>query len=90
MGSGGADVPRLLERKEIDAVTFTSSSCAENFSRRITAERGKLQLLERVCVACLGSKTAQTAMAQGIPVTVVTEKNTLEGLVAALARALGR
>jgi uroporphyrinogen-III synthase len=88
LGSGGADVPRLLEKKEIDAVTFTSSSCAENFSRRITSEGGALRFLDGVCAACLGAKTADTAAAAGIHVTVVARENTLEGLVAALERCL--
>jgi uroporphyrinogen-III synthase len=87
-GSGGADVPRLLETNEVDAVTFTSSSSAENFVKRMAAEGGSLIHLAPVCVACLGSKTAETAGALGIPVTEVARENTLEGLVALLERRL--
>jgi uroporphyrinogen III methyltransferase/synthase len=88
MGSGGADVPCLLENHEIDAVTFTSSSTVDNFVKRLAAEGGDLDLLRGVCVACLGEKTALAAAGHGIGVTETTRENTLEGLVAVLARRL--
>ncbi len=89
IGKGGADVPRLLERNEVDAVTFTSSSTVTNFVERLTGEGGTFPLHRSVCVACLGRKTARTAKEAGFHVTVTSLENTLESLVAAVAEHFG-
>ncbi len=84
MGRGGADVPGLLAKKQIDAVTFTSSSTVENFKKRLAAEGGSLGMLESICVACLGRKTSMTAAELGLTVSVSPPENTLARLVSAL------
>lgn len=83
-GRGGADVPVLLFRNGIDAVTFTSSSTVDNFVTRFSREGGDIESLRNVCVACLGSKTTKTAEDHGIDVTITPGGNTIEALVAAL------
>jgi uroporphyrinogen III methyltransferase/synthase len=85
LGSGGADVPVLLFRNSIDAVTFTSSSTVDNFVIRFTREGGDLDSLKNVCVACLGTKTTKTAESYGINVTLTPAENTIDALVEALA-----
>jgi uroporphyrinogen-III synthase len=84
MGRGGADVPRLLEAGEIDAVTFTSSSTVDNFSRRLTEEGSGIDMVGTTCVACLGRKTTGSALALGLTVHVTPPENTLESLVSSL------
>ena len=84
LGSGGADVPDLLAKRQIEAVTFTSSSTVENFEKRLVSEGGTLRMLDDVCVACLGRKTSATAAELGLAVSVSPTENTLTGLVEAL------
>jgi uroporphyrinogen III methyltransferase/synthase len=84
IGSGGADLPLLLRREEIDAITLTSSSAATNLQRRVLHEGGDETLLRRVPIGCIGARTADTARAQGLRVVAVPEEHSLGGLVAAL------
>tara|TARA_B100000809_G_scaffold103324_1_gene101995 strand:+ start:1920 stop:2687 length:768 start_codon:yes stop_codon:yes gene_type:complete len=62
-----------------DAVTFTSSSTALNFVGMLEG-----QAMPDLIVACIGSKTAETVRGLGLPVHVVAEVSTAEGLVNAL------
>lgn len=66
-----------------DAVTFTSSSSVSGFLE--VAGRAALPPM----VACIGPVTAATARGHGIRVDVEAEVHTLDGLVSALAGALG-
>lgn len=84
-GSGGADVPGLLVRKAIDAITFTSASTAHNFAARLKHEGHSLEVCDGVCIACIGPITTQAAQDIGLRVDVMPEAHTLEGLVDALA-----
>jgi uroporphyrinogen III methyltransferase/synthase len=84
IGSGGVDLPLLLRRGEIDAVTLTSSSAATNLMRRIHAEGGDDASLREVASACIGARTAETARAHGLRVVSVPNEHTLTGLVASL------
>ena len=84
-GSGGEDIPALLRRGEIDAVTFTSSSTVRNFVRRLEAEGGDLRALGGVCIAAIGPVTAEAAADAGLAVDVVPGDHTLEGMVRDLA-----
>jgi uroporphyrinogen-III synthase len=85
--SGGADVLALLAAGEVDAITFTSSSTVRAFAERVGA--AGLGHARRTTIACIGPVTAQAARDQGLPPTVVAATSTVEGLVAALANALG-
>ncbi len=72
-----------LERG-VDAVTFTSSSTVRNFmalvGQDIIPPAGS-----RPVIACIGPITAQTARELGLPVDVMADEYTMDGLVAALA-----
>ncbi len=83
-GSGGVDIPSLLAKKQVDAVTFTSPSTINNFLHRLDTEGGKRDHLDEVCIACLGPQTAQTAREHGLSVDVTPATHTIKGLVAGL------
>lgn len=86
-GLGGADKADELRRKlaesEIDVVTFTSSSTARNF---VAALEPLPDLPPSLTVACIGPITAGTARDLGLPVTIVAEEYTIDGLVDSLIR----
>jgi uroporphyrinogen III methyltransferase/synthase len=65
-----------------DVITFTSSSTVTNYVG--------LGLPVPPVVACIGPVTAQTARDCGLAVDVVAEEHTIEGLIAAVRRRLGR
>jgi len=74
-----------LKRGEIDAILFTSSSTVNHFVQAMSGT-GALETLDRVKVACIGPITAQTARQQGLPVHVVAETYTVDGLLEALIK----
>lgn len=84
IGQGGADVPRLLAERKIEAITFTSSSTARFFLERLAAEGGDRRDLDQVCLVAIGPATARTMVDLDLPVTVMPADYTLEGLLAAL------
>jgi uroporphyrinogen-III synthase len=84
IGSGGIDLSAMLTAGEIDVMTFTSSSTVRNLLGRLTSEGGPVDQLARVCLACIGSKTAATADKMGLHVAVTPEEYTIPGLIAAL------
>jgi uroporphyrinogen-III synthase len=84
IGTGGVDLPRLVRRGDVDAITLTSSSAATNLTRRAANERGADALLRQVPVACIGARTAETASGLSLRVVAVPAEHTLAGLVAAL------
>ena len=65
-------------RRGVDVITFTSSSTVRNFVA--LAGRGTFGAI----VACIGPITAQTAREAGLPVDVIADEYTMDGLVAAL------
>ena len=80
----GADRVRAeLRAGRIDAVTFTASSTVRHFVDAVGADVG------RAVVAAIGPVTARTARACGLPVHVVAEVHTIDGLVAALGAHFG-
>ncbi len=68
----------------MDAVTFTSASTVRGFVRALGALRGDPK------VVCIGPVTAREARAHGLRVSAVASPHTMEGLVAAVERALRR
>ncbi len=84
MGSGdSAEIIRKLLNREIQAVTFTSSSTVQNFVKMLKFPDLKT-LLAGVTVACIGPITADTARDLGLKVDVVAREYTIVGLVAAI------
>jgi uroporphyrinogen-III synthase len=84
LGSGGVELPALLDRHEVDAIVFASSSGVQNFVVRLAAEGGKPSNLGGVCIACIGPRTAETAQEHGLVVTIVPAVHTLEGVIEGL------
>jgi uroporphyrinogen-III synthase len=71
-----------LRRGEVDAVTFTSASTVRGFVNALGDAKGTPK------VVCIGPVTAATARDSGLRPAVVAKPHTIEGLVAALERAL--
>lgn len=79
---GDTDVYRLLLDRQIDAVTFTSASTVRGFVGALGAVSGSPK------VVAIGPVTARAARAHGLHVHAVASPHTVEGLVAAVERAL--
>jgi len=75
----------MLERGEVDLVTFTSSSTAVNFAGMFPEEDALLrEWMKKTSVACIGPVTAKTAEDLGFAVDVTAKTYTIEGLVDAI------
>jgi uroporphyrinogen-III synthase len=84
VGHGGDDLPRHFWQGDVDVVLFTSASTVHNFVQRLKAESGDAGMLCDVTVACIGPMTAEAARRHELPVQVVAEHRTVEGLVHSL------
>jgi uroporphyrinogen III methyltransferase/synthase len=77
-------VRAALERRQIDVVTFTSSSTVRSFAALFTdAERARL--LQGVAVASIGPITAETAASYGVPTHIMPAEYTIPALASAIA-----
>jgi uroporphyrinogen III methyltransferase/synthase len=93
LGEAQGDVVGMLREKQIDAVTFTSSSTVKNFFARleqsgVSSDEAR-DLLAAVTVAAIGPITAKTARDYGLNVAIEADKYTIDGLVSALVEAFG-
>ncbi|HXF72600.1 MAG TPA: uroporphyrinogen-III synthase, partial [Actinomycetota bacterium] len=79
-----AEARAAFREGRVDAVTFTSASTVRGFVRLLGAARGDPR------VVCIGPVTARAAREAGFAVHAVARPHTLEGLVAAVERALAR
>ena len=77
------EIKALLEKQEIDIVTFTSSSTVKNFVK-LLRDLDLSKILENIKVACIGPITANTVHALGLRVDIEAEEYTIHGLVAAI------
>jgi uroporphyrinogen-III synthase len=90
------DARRALNGGMVDAVTFTSASTVDGFVRQVGSaiDRGGVwrpgARRRRVRVACIGPVTAARARQRGLHVDAVARYHTVDGLVAAVERALRR
>ena len=84
VGHGGDDLPQHFWQGDVDVVLFTSASTVHNFVSRLKAESGDAGMLCDVTVACIGPMTAEAARRHELPVRVVAESHTVEGLVQSL------
>ena len=80
---GREGVAQQLEQGDVDLVTFTASSTAENFVRAF-GEDWAVRLLGGTRVVCIGPITADTARELGIRVDAVAREYTIAGLVEAV------
>ncbi|MBI4524987.1 MAG: uroporphyrinogen-III synthase [Deltaproteobacteria bacterium] len=85
VGGGGdtAALRSLLVEKEIDMVTFTSSSTVRHFAALFDGEN-LVELLARTAVGCIGPVTQSTAEELGIRVDLVSRDYTIQGLTRAI------
>ena len=79
-----ADARAALRAGDADAVTFTSASTVRGFLSALGPMRGNPR------VVCIGPVTARAARDLGLHVHAVASPHTIEGLVAAVERALTR
>jgi uroporphyrinogen-III synthase len=77
-----AEARRALGEGRVDAITFTSASTVAGFAALAGPVGGHPK------VVCIGPVTAQAARAHGFRVAAVAKPHTIEGVVAALERAL--
>jgi uroporphyrinogen III methyltransferase/synthase len=83
------DLYRQLLEGRIDAVTFTNPTAVARFALLIGEEQAA-DLLNTTVVATIGPVTAAAAMGMGITNPLVADTHTVDGLVEALIRRLGR
>lgn len=76
---------RLLEKKEVDVITFTSSSTVSHFIDLLGKEVLK-NLLKGVAIACIGPITARTVREAGLKVHIQPEEYTIPALTRAIAK----
>ena len=77
-------MPAMLTAGQIEALTFTSSSTAANFLKRLENEGGHRRDLAGLCLAAIGPVTAETMAELGMPADVVPASYTVPGLIKAL------
>jgi uroporphyrinogen III methyltransferase/synthase len=84
----GADIEKIrtmLVRKQVDAVTFTSSSTVTHLAKMLDSE-DLPALFDGMVVASIGPVTSGTLRENGLPVHVEALEYTVDGLVEALAK----
>jgi uroporphyrinogen III methyltransferase/synthase len=79
----GPELNRLLDKEQIDAVTFTSSSTVSNFMSLLPSNSA-VRLLKNVTIASIGPITSDTVRSFGLEPTVEADPYTIDGLVDAL------
>jgi hydroxymethylbilane synthase len=72
---------RAVDLRDVDAVTFTSSSTVRNFVAMLNGARSELK---HAAVFCIGPVTAETARDLGLRVDAVALEHTIDGLVNAM------
>ncbi|MDP3879480.1 MAG: uroporphyrinogen-III C-methyltransferase [Dehalococcoidales bacterium] len=78
---------QMLSDGEIDVITFTSSSTVSNL---VTAFQGEPPPVNGAKVACIGPKTAETAVSKGLKVDILAREQTIPGLVTAIEEYFGK
>ena len=81
------DVERIrqrLEHREIQYLTFTSSSTVRNFCQLFPDRRELVSLVKETVVSCIGPITARTVEEEGLTVDVMASENTVPSLVQAI------
>ncbi|MBG0778949.1 MAG: uroporphyrinogen-III C-methyltransferase [Desulfotignum balticum] len=76
----GPTLNELLENRQIDAVTFTSSSTVTNFMSLLPSDKAA-DLLKHVAIASIGPITSDTVRSFGLAPTMEADPYTIEGLV---------
>lgn len=88
-GTGGVDLPPLLKRREVDAVTFASPSAVDGFLTRLDGKGGGMADLAGIAVVSLGPSTHQAALSRGLGQSRMSAEPTLAALIETLETAVG-
>ena len=83
-------VKELLSRRELQLLTFASSSTVRNFRALFDSREEMSKLTGEVPVACIGPITAKTAEEEGLQVAVMAGQNTIPALVEAIVEYCGQ
>jgi uroporphyrinogen III methyltransferase/synthase len=83
-----AAIKRRLQAGEIDFVTFTSSSTANNFAQLFDGMM-LTEIMGKAAIACIGPITAKAVDDLGGNVAIMAREATIEGLVQALVKYSG-
>ncbi len=81
IGSGGVDLPALIEQGAVDALSFTSPSAVQFFTRRCPAQAAK-----RLPALCIGEATASAASECGFGMVLRPATPDLRAMLLALVR----
>jgi len=76
-------VKEMFEKKEVDIVTFTSSSTVKNFVK-VLGEMDVKKALKNVVIASIGPITSNTAKELGLKVDISAKEYTIKGLIEAI------
>ncbi len=76
-----AKAKKMISSGEIDVITFTSSSTVTNL---VAAFEGQKLAINNTIVACIGPKTAETAINAGLNVDILAAEQTIPGLVSSI------
>jgi uroporphyrinogen III methyltransferase/synthase len=82
LSSSGAELGQRIEKGDVDAILFTSSSTVT--STLDALGEGGTELLKRITLASIGPITTRTLQAAGLPPTVQAGVYTVDGLLDAL------
>jgi uroporphyrinogen-III synthase len=89
----GREVLRLLQARQLDILTFTSSSTVRNFVHWLSSTVGEslagtldIETLADARIACIGPITSQTARELGLHVDIEAKEFTIDGLVEAIVQ----
>jgi uroporphyrinogen III methyltransferase/synthase len=77
------DLKKRLKSKEIDVLTFTSSSTVHSFARHFE-RKGLKTWIDGAVVACIGPVTEETARSYGLRPEIVAKEHTIGGLTQAI------
>ncbi len=77
------EIREMLKNKEVDAITFTSSSTVTNFISMFKKEE-IIDLLNGVTIACIGPITTDTAEKNGLKVSIIPGDYTIEAFTDAI------
>ncbi len=80
-----AALKKVIEERECDVITFTSSSTVHHFNQLLQAENLK-DKLKGITIVVIGPITEKTLLSYGIVPQVVPDQYTIEGMLDSLER----
>ncbi len=77
---------KLLKNKDIDFITFTSSSTVNNFVSLFPSVKEFKQFFPKTKIASIGPVTSQAARHLGLKVHIESKEHTIDGLIKAIIK----